>query len=239
MLRFAFAGWLAMAAMVTAAGAQQEITLQLPTFNFTTVSTSVSVPDGGRALLGGIARASEGSTTRGLPMLSKIPGVNRAFRNQGIGRDVGLMNMSVEARIIDLAEEELRQTGYSPELSESETSAAAAIVGRTGFGGRSDEQLAVARKAAFLTRHVARPSAELESLENDTGLPSLAEIRRQNEATLAKRAAEADKYYAAARRAEAEGKAGVAKIYYQMALRRADAPLQQAIASRVNAISPR
>ncbi|MFP6648886.1 MAG: hypothetical protein VB817_05470, partial [Pirellulaceae bacterium] len=45
-------------------------TIQLPTFNFTTVSTTVSVPDGGTVLLGGIKRLSEGRTERGVPMLA-------------------------------------------------------------------------------------------------------------------------------------------------------------------------
>jgi general secretion pathway protein D len=62
-------------------------TVQLPTFNFTTVSTTVSVPDGGTVLLGGIKRLSEGRNERGVPMLSKVPYINRLFRNVGIGRD--------------------------------------------------------------------------------------------------------------------------------------------------------
>ena len=48
-------------------------TVQLPTFNFVTVTTTVSVPDGGTVLLGGIKRLSEGRNERGVPVLSKIP----------------------------------------------------------------------------------------------------------------------------------------------------------------------
>ena len=54
--------------------------VQLPSYNFTTVGTTVSVPDGGAAYLGGIYRLSEGSTTRGAPL---IP-----FKNRAIGRSV-------------------------------------------------------------------------------------------------------------------------------------------------------
>jgi type II secretory pathway component GspD/PulD (secretin) len=96
--------------------AQQNTTIQLPTFNVTTVSTTVTVPDGGTALLGGIGRARESSVTRGVPMLSKVPGMNRLFTNRGIGREVGAMNMSVTPRIIILEEEELRQTGFSYDM---------------------------------------------------------------------------------------------------------------------------
>ncbi len=58
-------------------------TVQLPTFNFVTVTTTVSVPDGGTVLLGGIKRLSEGRSERGVPILSKIPYINRLFRNIG------------------------------------------------------------------------------------------------------------------------------------------------------------
>ena len=87
-------------------------TVQLPTFIFTTVSTTVSVPDGGTVLLGGIKRLSEGRNERGVPMLSKIPYVNRLFKNVGIGRETQSLMMMVTPRIIIQQEEELRQTGF-------------------------------------------------------------------------------------------------------------------------------
>jgi len=87
-------------------------TVQLPTFNFTTVSTTVSVPDGGTVLLGGIKRLSEGRNERGVPMLSKIPYISRLFRNVGIGRDAQSLMMMVTPRIIIQEEEEFLQTGY-------------------------------------------------------------------------------------------------------------------------------
>ena len=45
------------------------VTVQLPTFSFTTVTTTVSVPDGGTVLLGGIKRLSEGRNEFGVPIL--------------------------------------------------------------------------------------------------------------------------------------------------------------------------
>jgi general secretion pathway protein D len=87
-------------------------TVQLPTFNFTTVSTTVSVPDGGTVLLGGIKRLSEGRNERGVPMLSKLPYINRLFKNVGIGRDTQSLMMMVTPRIIIQEEEEFLQTGY-------------------------------------------------------------------------------------------------------------------------------
>lgn len=87
-------------------------TVQLPTFNFTTVSTTVSVPDGGTVLLGGIKRLSEGRNERGVPMLNKIPYISRLFKNVGIGRDAQSLMMMVTPRIIIQEEEEFLQTGY-------------------------------------------------------------------------------------------------------------------------------
>lgn len=87
-------------------------TVQLPTFNFTTVSTTVSVPDGGTVLLGGIKRLSEGRNERGVPLMSKIPYINRLFKNVGIGRDTQSLMMMVTPRIIIQEEEEFLQTGY-------------------------------------------------------------------------------------------------------------------------------
>lgn len=81
-------------------------TVQLPTLATTTVTTTVSVPDGGTVLLGGIKRLREGRTERGLPLLSKIPYVSRLFTNVGIGRDAQSLMMMVTPRIIIQEEEE-------------------------------------------------------------------------------------------------------------------------------------
>jgi general secretion pathway protein D len=80
-------------------------TVQLPQFTFTTVSTTVSVPDGGTVLLGGIKRLSEGRTEVGVPVLSKLPYINRLFRNTGIGRTTQSLMMMVTPRIIIQEEE--------------------------------------------------------------------------------------------------------------------------------------
>jgi general secretion pathway protein D len=83
-------------------------TVQLPTFEIITVATTVSVPDGGTVLLGGIKRLSEGRNEFGVPLLSKIPYVDRLFRNVGIGRDTDSLMMMVTPHIIIQEEEEER-----------------------------------------------------------------------------------------------------------------------------------
>jgi general secretion pathway protein D len=76
------------------------------------VSTTVSVPDGGTILLGGIKRMAEGRTERGTPFLSKIPYVSRLFRNVAVGRDARSLMLMVTPRIIIQEEEEVAQTGF-------------------------------------------------------------------------------------------------------------------------------
>ncbi|HUT88099.1 MAG TPA: hypothetical protein VMY37_01260 [Thermoguttaceae bacterium] len=85
-------------------------TVQLPTFSFVTVTTTVSVPDGGTVLLGGIKRLSEGRNEFGVPILNKLPYVSRLFKNVGIGRETQSLMMMVTPRII-IQEEEEEQLG--------------------------------------------------------------------------------------------------------------------------------
>ncbi len=214
------------------AAAQPNITVQLPTFNATTVQTTVTVPDGGTGLLGGISRASEGSVTRGVPMLDKIPGVGRLFKNRGIGRDVGVSQMTISPRIIDLEEEELRQTGFSYDTlgqSSPQPPAARPMV----VAGAPALDPGLARQADFLVRNIARHPVPVHADAAEPALPSVEEVKRQNELAQVQRTSEAGQFFAKGQRAEAEGKAGVAKIWYEMAARRADGDLALEIAERL------
>jgi general secretion pathway protein D len=96
------------AASGNATTSTEGITIQLPSFAFVTVNTTVSVPDGGTVLLGGIKRLSEGRNEFGVPILSKLPYINRLFKNVGIGRETQSLMMMVTPRIIIQEEEEER-----------------------------------------------------------------------------------------------------------------------------------
>ena len=89
-------------------------TVQQPSFATTSISTTVSVPDGGTILLGGIKRMREGRLERGVPILSKIPYVNRLFKNTSIGRETSTLMMTVTPRIIIQEEEEEFVLGGNP-----------------------------------------------------------------------------------------------------------------------------
>jgi type II secretory pathway component GspD/PulD (secretin) len=86
--------------------------VQQPRLTRVNVNTTVAVPDGGTVLMGGLKRLSEGRNEFGPPILSKIPYLNRLFKNTAYGRSVESLLLMVTPRIIVQAEEEERQTGY-------------------------------------------------------------------------------------------------------------------------------
>ncbi len=86
--------------------------IQTPTITSVTINTSVAVPDGGTVILGGVKRLSEARSEFGPPILSKIPYINRLFKNTGYGRDTESLLIMVTPRIIILEEEEERATGF-------------------------------------------------------------------------------------------------------------------------------
>ena len=89
-------------------------TVQQPSYSSVNVSTTVSVPDGGTVLLGGIKRLKEGRNEFGVPLLNKLPYVSRLFKNVGIGRETQSLMMMVTPRIIIQEEEEERLGIRSP-----------------------------------------------------------------------------------------------------------------------------
>ena len=82
--------------------------IQLPLTTTTTLNTTVTVPDGGTVLLGGVKRMREQRLEFGVPVLSKTPMINRLFRNIGIGRRTDSLMLMVTPKIIILEEEEAR-----------------------------------------------------------------------------------------------------------------------------------
>ncbi len=105
---------LAAAALTPAARAQgpgRPGFVVVPTVTTIRVQTTVTVPDGGTVLVGGYSRLSEGRTEYGVPVVGKVPYVGRGFRNVAYGRSIVSGKVTATVRIIDLREEEFRQTG--------------------------------------------------------------------------------------------------------------------------------
>ena len=80
--------------------------IELPNLRFQTIETTVSVPDGGTLLIGGLKQAGEIEREEGVPLLSKVPILNRVFTNRGKVRDERTLLILVKPKIIIQPEEE-------------------------------------------------------------------------------------------------------------------------------------
>jgi hypothetical protein len=192
--------------------------VQLPTFRFTTVNTTVSVPDRGAVYLGGVNRAATASTSRGVPLLGKVPGLGPLTRSRGISRTTSASSTSVHATIIDHAELD-RQV-----LAE-------AARRRLVSGDRNIDPI-LNRRADFLSRNIGRNIPSFSASDTHSIVeraPSVEDIRRRNESAEARRNNDAVSYYEKGQSALANGKRGAAKVYFNMAARRASGDLKSQV----------
>lgn len=83
-------------------------TIQLPNVTIQQLETTVYVPDGGTLLVGGQKLASQLEREEGVPILSKVPVINRLFTNRGMQRDEQTLLILIKPKIIIPLEEETR-----------------------------------------------------------------------------------------------------------------------------------
>lgn len=80
--------------------------IQLPTLSSQRVQTTVSVPDGGTLLIGGQKLASETEVEAGVPILSKIPILKRAYSSRSMVKDEQTLLILVKPKILIQTEQE-------------------------------------------------------------------------------------------------------------------------------------
>ena len=80
--------------------------IQLPTVTVTAVATTVTVPDQGTVLLGGQRLVNEYETESGVPVLSKIPVINRFFSNRVKAKDEQTLLILLKPTILIQSENE-------------------------------------------------------------------------------------------------------------------------------------
>ncbi len=80
--------------------------IQLPTLSSQRVQTTVSVPDGGTLLIGGQKLASETEVEAGVPVLSKIPLLKRAYSSRTMIKDEQTLLILIKPKIIIQSEQE-------------------------------------------------------------------------------------------------------------------------------------
>lgn len=88
--------------------AQVQSFIQLPIVTVTRVRTTVTVPDQGTVMLGGQRVVSESEVETGVPVLSKIPILNRFFSNRIESRDESTLMVLVKPTILIQGEQEER-----------------------------------------------------------------------------------------------------------------------------------
>jgi len=211
------------AADVLAQPTQPGNAVQLPTFSFFNTSTTVSVPDRGSALMGGVSRAADGRNEFGVPILGKVPFFGRPFKNTGIGNERSSATTHVSAYIHDLNEMDeyiLSQPPTTQSLS----------------GVNMPRSAIAAMGRQILPRDPGAGSSwEMQPASQPAMTVADAQSRRETQQTT--RAGEAEDFFARAQQAEAEGKANVARIYYQMAARRATGALKDQVLAKLDEIS--
>jgi general secretion pathway protein D len=87
-------------------GGVSTFTIQLPITETTQIVTQVSVPDGGTLLMGGQKSVGEVEVEAGVPVLSHIPILNRAFTNRTSVKDEQTLLILVTPKILVQPEEE-------------------------------------------------------------------------------------------------------------------------------------
>jgi general secretion pathway protein D len=88
--------------------------VQQPTFQTMTVEKTVAIPVGQTVVFGGLKKMVETQHESCPPLLSKVPYVNRLFKNVGHGREAHSVFVAITPRII-VAEEEQEQKGGAEE----------------------------------------------------------------------------------------------------------------------------
>jgi len=92
-------------------------TISLPTLEVALIQTTTSIPDRGTVLLGGQRLVTEVEVEVGVPILSKIPFVNRFFTNRVTSKDESTLLILIRPEIIIQQEnEELLFPGLSDQL---------------------------------------------------------------------------------------------------------------------------
>jgi type II secretory pathway component GspD/PulD (secretin) len=80
--------------------------IDIPTIDVTSINTGVTIPDKGTVLLGGQRVSTELEVETGVPVLSKLPIINRFFTNRAQIKSERTLLILVKPTIIIQNEEE-------------------------------------------------------------------------------------------------------------------------------------
>ncbi len=200
--RLAFAGAL-LVLIARAALGQQPAVVQLPTYSYFAVGTTVSVPDRGAVSLGGIDRARSDAQSFASPLSPR--------GNSALGAERGAAGAGLSAIVHDF--DALDRRLLLSQTGTPDPNAAPALRWQTRL------KAAAGSGAGHPARSIAAIQADLHRAEREANQEAARWIER-------------------GRLAEAEGKPNVAKIYYNMAARRATGPERDEVLARIAARKP-
>ena len=98
-------------APVTLAGGFTTIPIELPVITIQKLRSTITVPDGGTVLLGGLKNMDEFEGESGVPFLMQIPLLNNLFRRQAFHKLRASLVVLIKSDITIIREEEKRVFG--------------------------------------------------------------------------------------------------------------------------------
>jgi hypothetical protein len=217
--------WLALAMVgmgAAPAWAQPAVAVQLPTYSFFGINTTVSVPDRGSVYLGGVNRAQSGLNEARWPLLPFAP-----FRNRGLSTGASAAGASASVYIHDFEAMDPYWHGLP--------SSGPALASGDGPGVAGAKR-SVPQRSALLGLHSVQPQPPATASRPLVLSP--AELARQQPLAPVDPQQEAENLFALGTEAQSQGNLGAAKVFYEMAARRATGELRTQILARLEVVSP-
>ncbi|MFO0418334.1 MAG: hypothetical protein ACK53T_02895 [Planctomycetota bacterium] len=87
------------------AGSTLPVTLQLPNLTVTNFATTVTVPDGGTVLMGGLRQVLNKERRAGIPLLERLPLIGLLFKQEGTADESRSLMVMVRAQITDIVQD--------------------------------------------------------------------------------------------------------------------------------------
>ena len=177
-------------------GVPRQSNIQLPVFSGMNLRMKITVPDRGEASPASVNNTVTASQSLPIPGMNNVPGVNRLTENQAFGLETAKSPSTVSAWIRDYAA--MESALNAEEVAKANGGAAESAPPVPGVAARDRSTSSATYGDESLTSIRARQSQEDAKLEKE-----VSDLIAQGDA------------------AKAAGKPGVAKIYYDMAARKA------------------
>ncbi len=128
---------------------QPRQSLQLPSFSFFRLNSTLNVPDHGQAMLGSVKQSAWGSVSRGVPLLNNLPYAGRLFGNRSSGYSQSASTAAARVQIYNM--KELDQALLRSARQSRATNSAKELESKSPF-----QKNKIRSQADFIKRHLGR-----------------------------------------------------------------------------------